>query len=134
MKATGIIRRIDDLGRLVFPIEIRKILGINEGDKIEIYVAENKIVCRKYTGGEGELNTGVVRPVDSLGRTVIPMELRKMLALPQRAQMQIFIDADAIILRQYESKCVFCSNDENLIPFKDKKICPSCKEQISKLQ
>lgn len=134
MKSTGIIRRIDDLGRLVFPIEIRKVLGISEGDKIEIYVTENKIVCRKYSPSEGELSTSVVRPVDSLGRTVIPMEVRKMLSLPPKAQMQIFIDADAIILKQYESKCVFCTNSENLISFKDKKICPSCREQISKLQ
>ena len=49
MKSTGIIRSIDELGRLVFPIEIRKILDINEGDKIEIYVIDNKIVCKKHT-------------------------------------------------------------------------------------
>lgn len=50
MKATGIVRRIDDLGRVVIPREIRKNLGIAEGDPLEIFVDENeKMVCfQKY--------------------------------------------------------------------------------------
>ena len=40
MKATGIIRRIDDLGRIVIPRDIRKNLGIREGDPLEIYIDE----------------------------------------------------------------------------------------------
>jgi len=134
MKSTGIVRRIDDLGRLVFPIEIRRVLDINEGDKVEIYVIDNKIVCKKYIAANDRLNTSIVRPLDSLGRTVIPMEVRKLLALPPKAKMQIFIDGDAIILKQYEDKCVFCSSQDNLISFKDKKVCASCKEQLTKQQ
>lgn len=131
MKATGIVRRIDDLGRLVFPIEIRRILDIAQGDKIEIYVADNKIVCKKYIEDAVHPATSVVRPVDSLGRTVIPMEVRKMLSLPVKAAMQIFVDGDAILLKEYEEKCVFCASGDNLADFKNKKICASCKEQIS---
>lgn len=133
MKSTGIVRSIDELGRLVFPIEIRKILDINEGDKIEIYVIDNKIVCKKHTAISNDFNTSVVRPLDALGRTVIPMEVRKLLSLPHKAKMQIFIDGDAIVLKHYEQQCVFCSSDENLVSFKDKKICAACKEQIAKL-
>lgn len=50
MKATGIIRRIDDLGRVVIPKEIRRTLHIREGDPLEIYTTENgKGVCfQKY--------------------------------------------------------------------------------------
>ena len=84
MKSTGIIRRIDDLGRLVFPIEIRRILDISVGDKIETYVVDNKIICKKYVEGSRESATSVTRPLDALGRTVIPMELRKMLSLPHK--------------------------------------------------
>ena len=131
MKATGIIRRIDDLGRLVFPIEIRRILDITQGDKIEIYVADNKIVCKKYIEDAVHPTTSIVRPVDSLGRTVIPMEVRKMLSLPIKAAMQIFVDGDAIVLKEYEEKCVFCASAENLFDFKNKKICAACKEQIA---
>ena len=50
MKATGIFRRIDELGRIVIPKEIRKNLHIREGDSIEIYITENEeIMLRKYS-------------------------------------------------------------------------------------
>ena len=50
MKATGIIRRIDDLGRIVIPKEIRKQLKINEGEKIEIYINDlEQIILKKYS-------------------------------------------------------------------------------------
>lgn len=50
MKATGIIRRIDDLGRVVIPKEIRRTLRIREGDPLEIYVDGNdSVVYRKYS-------------------------------------------------------------------------------------
>lgn len=133
MKATGIVRKIDDLGRLVFPIEIRRILGITEGDKIEIYVTDNKIVCKKYIPNMSQATTSVVRPVDSLGRTVIPMEVRKMLSLPVKAAMQIFVDGDSIVLKEYEEKCIFCASSDDLLDFKNKRVCSACKDQISKL-
>ena len=50
MKATGIVRRIDDLGRIVIPKEIRRTLRIHEGDPLEIYTdIEEKIVLKKYS-------------------------------------------------------------------------------------
>lgn len=50
MKATGIVRRIDDLGRIVVPKEIRRNLRIREGDPLEIYTAhEGEIVLKKYS-------------------------------------------------------------------------------------
>ena len=49
MKATGIVRRIDDLGRIVVPKEIRRTLRIREGDPLEIFTdREGKIVLKKY--------------------------------------------------------------------------------------
>ena len=49
MKATGVVRRIDDLGRIVIPKEIRRNLRINEGDSIEIFVDTNDVVLKKYS-------------------------------------------------------------------------------------
>lgn len=51
MKATGIIRRIDDLGRVVIPREIRRSMGIHEGDALEIFVDpnENTVSFQKYS-------------------------------------------------------------------------------------
>ena len=49
MKATGIVRRIDDLGRVVIPKEVRRTLGIREGDPLEIYVGERgEVTFKKY--------------------------------------------------------------------------------------
>ena len=48
MKETGIVRRIDDLGRVVIPREIRRTLHINEGDAMEIYLANGGILFKKY--------------------------------------------------------------------------------------
>lgn len=48
MKATGIVRRIDDLGRVVIPKELRRNLKIREGDPLEIYVNDDMICFKKY--------------------------------------------------------------------------------------
>lgn len=59
MKATGIIRRIDDLGRVVIPKEIRRSMKIREGDPLEIYTEANGTVCfRRYSPiGDVDLDT-----------------------------------------------------------------------------
>ena len=48
MRATGIVRRIDDLGRVIIPREIRRSMGIKEGDPLEIYTTEDGVVFQKY--------------------------------------------------------------------------------------
>ena len=48
MKSTGIVRKVDELGRIVLPIELRRTLGINEKDALEIYVDENTVMLKKY--------------------------------------------------------------------------------------
>ena len=49
MKSTGVIRRIDDLGRIVIPKEIRKNLRIKEGDNLEVFVDNEDIILKKYS-------------------------------------------------------------------------------------
>ena len=48
MKATGVVKRTDDLGRFGFPIELRRTMNINPGDSIEIFTDGSKIMLRKY--------------------------------------------------------------------------------------
>lgn len=48
MKATGIVRKVDELGRIVLPIELRRTLDIEERDALEIYLDGDKIVLQKY--------------------------------------------------------------------------------------
>lgn len=55
MKATGIVRRIDDLGRVVIPKEVRRTLGIYEGDPLEIYTDTDCVCFKKYQADLDEL-------------------------------------------------------------------------------
>lgn len=48
MKSTGIVRKVDELGRIVLPMEIRKVMGIKEKDAIEIFTDDDRIVLTKY--------------------------------------------------------------------------------------
>jgi transcriptional pleiotropic regulator of transition state genes len=48
MKSTGIVRKVDELGRIVIPIELRRTLGIEEKDSLEIYVDGERIILKKY--------------------------------------------------------------------------------------
>ncbi|MBQ3378571.1 MAG: AbrB/MazE/SpoVT family DNA-binding domain-containing protein [Clostridia bacterium] len=51
MKSTGIVRKVDELGRIVLPIELRRTLDIAEKDSLEIYVDGNTIILKKYQPG-----------------------------------------------------------------------------------
>lgn len=51
MKATGIVRRVDDLGRIVIPKELRRTLGVKEGDTMEIFTDGKGVVLQKYAPG-----------------------------------------------------------------------------------
>ena len=48
MKSTGIVRQMDDLGRIVIPVELRRTLQIDKGDPLEIFVEGDSIILRKY--------------------------------------------------------------------------------------
>lgn len=70
MKATGIVRRIDDLGRVVIPKEIRRTLRIREGDPLEIFTdREGEIILKKYSP-IGELSVFAKQYADSLSQTM----------------------------------------------------------------
>ena len=49
MKATGIVRKVDQLGRIVIPMELRRFLDIKEADSLEIYTEGDSIILKKYT-------------------------------------------------------------------------------------
>ena len=66
MKATGIVRRIDDLGRVVIPKEIRRTLRIREGDPLEIFTdRDGEVIFKKYSP-MGELGTVVAELAEAL--------------------------------------------------------------------
>ena len=69
MKATGVVRRIDDLGRVVIPKEIRKTLRIKEGDPLEIFTdREGQVILKKYSP-IGELSEFATEYAETLAKT-----------------------------------------------------------------
>ena len=90
MKATGIVRRIDDLGRVVIPKEIRRTMRIREGDPLEIYTdREGEVIFKKYSP-VGEMQSFAAEYADTLQKT---------------SAMPIFIcDRDAVIAVSGASK------------------------------
>ena len=60
MKSTGIVRKLDQLGRIVIPKELRRTLNINLNDGLEIFIEEEKIILKKYVANRACIITGEV--------------------------------------------------------------------------
>jgi AbrB family transcriptional regulator (stage V sporulation protein T) len=73
LKSTGVIRRIDELGRIVLPKEIRRNLGIREGENLEIFVSEDAIVLKKYSKLAD--SNEIVKSIGSLVSAVYPVKI-----------------------------------------------------------
>ncbi len=74
--------------------------------------------------------TGIVRRLDSLGRIVLPAELRRIMSIKTKDPIEIFADSDSIVIQKYKEKCYICSNEENLNTFKKKRICKDCIDEL----
>ncbi len=75
-------------------------------------------------------STGIVRKIDSLGRFVIPIELRNVLEISTSDSIEIFTDEDKIILKKYQPACLFCGNADDITYYKGKLICKNCLEEL----
>jgi transcriptional pleiotropic regulator of transition state genes len=77
-------------------------------------------------------STGVVRKVDELGRIVLPIELRRTLNIAEKDSLEIYVEEDSIILKKYETSCIFCGESRNIVPYKGKNICSNCLQEMKK--
>ena len=76
--------------------------------------------------------TGVIRPIDELGRIVIPKELRKRFDIKEgQDSLEIYVESDMIILKKYEPTCIFCGGEDDIVDFRDKCVCKSCITKLS---
>lgn len=76
-------------------------------------------------------STGMIRRVDELGRVVIPKEIRNKLDIQEKDPLEIYVQEDCIILKKYESNCIFCGNTKDLIEYREKLICKKCLKDLS---
>lgn len=77
--------------------------------------------------------TGIVRQLDTLGRIVVPIELRRTLDLQIKDSVEIYVKGEEIILKKYNPTCIFCSNAHDLQQYKGKLICKSCSTSLQEL-
>ena len=75
----------------------------------------------------------MVRPVDELGRIVLPKELRRSLSINPRDSVEIFTDGDRIVLQKYEPACIFCGNADHIVYYEGKRICSDCLAKIKSI-
>ena len=78
-------------------------------------------------------STGIVRPIDSLGRVVLPKELRETLQISTKDPLEIFVENDKIILKKYSPCCIFCGNGDEVTYYKGKLICRDCLEALKSM-
>ena len=81
-------------------------------------------------------NSGYVRQVDSLGRLVLPIDLRKALGVQSGDSVEIFLDGDnkRVILQKYNlpiPTCIFCGSQKDFISFKNQNVCKTCMDEIT---
>lgn len=76
-------------------------------------------------------STGIVRTIDSVGRFVIPMELRRTMNITAAEDaLEVFVDDDKIILRKYSPSCIFCKSLDDVVEYSGQKICKECAAKI----
>ena len=97
MKATGIVRRIDDLGRIVIPKEIRRNIGLREGDAMEIFLEDNRICLEKYGISEEDLAIRCHRYISSMGDYI------KTIIFIDGATVVLFVDGAMVTVKKHDA-------------------------------
>ena len=73
----------------------------------------------------------MTRPIDYLGRIVIPMEIRESLNIHPKDLLEIYLDGNQIILKKNTDSCVFCGTENDLVSLEDKSICKNCLTKLN---
>ena len=76
--------------------------------------------------------TGVTRPVDKMGRVVIPKEIRERLKIENdKDSFEIYTDGDLVVLKKYQPSCVFCHSLNDAVPYMGYSVCKECIEKLN---
>lgn len=76
-------------------------------------------------------STGIVRCLDSLGRVVIPIELRRVLEITPRTPVEIFSDEDMVILKKFNRCCSICGSEELAVTCDSMSLCQNCLDKLN---
>lgn len=133
--ARGIIRKLDELGRLTIPKEYRRAIGAKERDRLGMYVDRNILHLLKVDKDDDDF-IGFARNLDELGRWTLPIELRRTLNCEIGQKMDIYVDNSDLfentkVICISKPGCHFCNSTVNLIEVKGHSICKECAEEIN---
>lgn len=78
--------------------------------------------------------TGVTRALDSLGRVVIPIEIRRRFEINEDEELEFYIEEDKIIMKKFIDSCTFCGAKDNLNEYKGKHICDDCLKDVKTIK
>jgi transcriptional pleiotropic regulator of transition state genes len=115
--ARGIVRKIDELGRVTLPIEVRRRFELSTGDRAGLVLDGQVIRISKKV-------SGMSRPIDELGRLTLPKEFRRSLGFVEYQEVEIYIDDGDICVSKVG--CEWCSSTEELMDINRHCLCRKC--------
>lgn len=78
---------------------------------------------------------GMIRPVDKMGRVVIPKEIRAQLGVENNQDcFEIFTEGDRVILRKYQPTCIFCDSNGESVDYNGNTVCKECIAKLKELE
>lgn len=105
----GIVRKIDDSGRIVIPKEFRDTLNFRMNEKLEILLVGKEINLNRLNP-DVKIN-GIVRELDNLGRIVVPKEFRKVLKFNNQEDIEISLVDNKVVLSKSNHSCLECGTE-----------------------
>lgn len=120
MKATGVVRRIDELGRIVIPKEIRKNFRIKEGENVEIYIDDNNIILKKYSElkNVSDISSNIIDSVFSvINKDIIITDMSNIMELSSSLK-NVFFNKELSV--EYQN---MLSKREKIIQKSSKNLC-----------
>ena len=131
MIRTGIIRKIDELGRITIPSGICGSLGIVNGvSSIDVWLQDDMVALQRTE--ESNQNALYSRLIDRNGRYIIPKEIRVRLGLDYGVVIEFFLDGKTIFVKRSLPYCKLCYTTENLVRITSGDICKKCGSEAAK--
>lgn len=97
MKATGIVRRIDDLGRIVIPKEIRRNMGLREGEAMELFLEDNCVCFKKYSPSDEDLAISCHKYISDRGAYI------KAISFTDGTTVVLFTNGGSAIVKKHSA-------------------------------
>lgn len=97
MKATGIVRRIDDLGRIVIPKEIRRNMGLQEGEAMELFLEDNCVCFKKYSPSDEDLAISCHKYISDRGAYI------KAISFTDGTTVVLFTNGGSAIVKKHSA-------------------------------